>query len=165
MYILINFKILGKTGVKAALDSTTDEPNDGLVNRTKEGPEYDVDADSKMDSTEYDLSQIAFDTGKDLMLNIVPVNTAVLRVMVDKNLVKDAHEAPVEANGNAAKEKGQCTANGTAPVVASVKSVKNEPCRKTIQIIPALPLKTKLPRIPKILHQNIAEDPLTPNFE
>lgn len=48
------------------------------------------------------------------------------------------------------------------------KSDKNEPCRKTLQMISALPLKITLPRIPKISHGNIAQDRLvnlTPNFE
>lgn len=48
------------------------------------------------------------------------------------------------------------------------KSDRNEPCRKTLQMIPALPLKITLPRIPKISHGNIAKDRLvnlTPNFE
>lgn len=125
-----------------ALDTTTDEPNGKFITkRIKEGKTTD----------------------KKFIINTIPVNTV---------------EVPVEVNGQTTnvtasddtKTKGvKCEKKRVDENVAPVEeSIREKTQRKTIQIS-ALPLKTRLPRIPKIPRQNIAENhlmnPLTPNFE
>lgn len=89
-----------KAGVKAAADSTTDEPDGGLVTkRSKKASNKEADSnaesESKMNPTESDLSQIDFETDKEFTLKIVSWNVAGLRALVSKNgMDYFAHEKP-----------------------------------------------------------------------
>lgn len=89
-----------KAGVQAVADSTTDELDGGLVTkRTKKGSKKDADsnaeAESKMNPTETDLSQIDFESEKEFTLKIASWNVAGLRALVNKNGMEYfEHEKP-----------------------------------------------------------------------
>lgn len=86
-----------KAGVKAAADSTTDEPDGGLVTKRKKGAKDDAnaEAETKMNPTESDLSQIDFETDKEFTLKVVSWNVAGLRALVTKNgMDYFGHEKP-----------------------------------------------------------------------
>lgn len=86
--------------MQAVADSTTDEPDGGLVTkRTKKGSKKDADsnaeAESKMNPTETDLSQIDFESEKEFTLKIASWNVAGLRALVNKNGMEYfEHEKP-----------------------------------------------------------------------
>lgn len=74
-----------KAGVKAAADSTTTESDGELITKRKKGSKEEAPAESKMNPTASDLSQIDFEADKEHSLKIVSWNVAGLRALVGKN--------------------------------------------------------------------------------
>lgn len=95
-YVLLNFQIFGKTSVKVAPVTKTDEPNSGFkTKRTKESKEDDAVVERTMNSTECDLWPTLFDTDEAFTVRIDSVNAVDLGAMV-AGISK--HESLVEAN-------------------------------------------------------------------